>query len=111
MKHWLVSNTDTVEDELPSFSTFRRVHLHWTKVLKIRDVGSHARCTVCAELSERLRQARDPQLKADIIAAKEKHLNSMFADRDLESKMNLLSESSCASNCSFSGRVLKLDID
>ena len=69
---------------VPSERTFRRVLAHWSSVLKIRKIGQHSRCTFCAENSERLANTSDPAEKLEIIAARERHLQSMMADRDLE---------------------------
>ncbi len=110
MKFWLC-NHGTSEADLPSEATFRRVLHHWGAVLKIRFLGQHARCALCAELSERLKQTNDPQVIADILGVRDRHLSSMFADRDVEMKLDELSNASCKEGCSFCGRILKVDID
>ena len=111
MKSWI---TGTVEhDDVPSYRTFLRVWDVWAKTfkLRIRRQGQHARCTMCAELSQRLATTHDEEVKAEIIATRDRHLTSMFADRDLEYRLNALSETSSSSTCTFHGRVLKVDID
>ena len=49
--------------------------------------------------------------KASIEKARDVHLASMFADRKLEARVNMLSESSTAEGCPFDGRILKCDLD
>ena len=111
MVSWVCGSVE--HDEVQPCSAFLRVWQVWaaSKKLRIRQQGQHARCTLCAELSERLSKTHEVEEQAEIIATRERHLASMFADRDLEYRLNSLSEASTARTCSFHGRVLKVDMD
>ena len=111
MSYWVRTYLDVANSKVPSSMTFRRVLAHWSAVLKIRPLGTHGRCTECAEDAERLAKTSDPETRADILTARDRHLASMMADRDLETNLDSLSEASCKPTCSFPGRILKLDMD
>ena len=64
-----------------------------------------------AEFSQRLLKEKDPDGRQEILAARDRHLKSVFADRDVETKLNQLAEASCSTNCTFNGRTIKFDID
>ena len=109
MTYWVKTHLSVA---VPSINTFRRVFVQRRPVLKIRDRGQHARCTLCAEISEALSKTNDPQQRSDLVETRERHLASMFSDRDVEMRIARLSEASCSSSRgSTSGRVLKIDID
>ena len=98
------------KQHVPSFTTFICVYKRlWKKTLKIREIGQHARCARCAELSAWLAKEHDPQKRADIMATRDAHLSSMLSDRDLEERPNFLSEASCtkAGPGVGAGRILK----
>ena len=67
MSYWVQSTLGV--DQVPSPNTFRRVLALWANALKIRALGQHARCTVCAELAERLAKTADPQERVEILAS------------------------------------------
>ena len=71
-----------------SYSTFVRVyHSSWQKILKFRHEGQHSKCTECEKLKQHLRITTNPAdiklIKADYVH----HLESMFADRKVDSDM------------------------
>ena len=58
--YWLNTTVGLDEGEqIPSIKTFRRVLYHWSPVLKIRALGTHARCILCAEITEALQKEAD----------------------------------------------------
>ena len=83
----------------------------WNPALKIRALGTHARCTQCCEDCKRLEKCSSPQERAEIMAARSRHLSSMLSARDLEMRENKMSEASCEGGCSFLGHILKIDMD
>ena len=89
MCSWITSSIE--HDAVPSYRTFCKVWCVWnnSKSLRTRQRGQHARCTLCAECSDRLSKEHDMDAKAEIIATRERHLSSIFADRDLEYRLNL----------------------
>lgn len=94
-----------------SMSTFRRVHKGpWHKILKIRNLGQHARCAKCAEFAEMRRHAETEGEKASVQSMIDQHHQTIFADRAVDNRAARLSEESCRIG-TLPGRVLKLDID
>ena len=77
-------------------------------VIGIRRVGQHARCSECASLDKALRICQDKTKKDMLLAEHQEHLRSMLADRDLERRLNTMSENSCSGQCNEPGQM---DID
>ena len=96
-------------DDKASWPTFRHQWVFkWKKVLGIRRVGQHARCSECARLDKALRTCQDKTKKDMLVAERQEHLRSMLADRDLERRLITMSENSCSGQCKEPG---KMEID
>ena len=96
-----------------SFAVFKREwNSKWKNVIGIRRVGQHA------SLDKALRICQDKTKKDMLLAERQEHLRSMLADRDLERRLNTMSENSCSGQCNEPGQmdidgghILKIDID
>ena len=74
MECWMQNGVSSSKP--PSLYTFRRVYTVWQSKLKIRAVGTHSRCTQCAETSKRLESCKDPTERAEIRASHMRQLNA-----------------------------------
>jgi hypothetical protein len=82
MECWMQNGVSSSKP--PSMKTFRRVYNVWKSKLKIRAVGTHSRCTQCAETSRRLESCKDPNERAEIRASHMRQLEA-FESRKITS--------------------------
>jgi hypothetical protein len=89
-----------MEATLASLQSFHRCwHLWSPRVLRFRDQQQHARCAICAKLSEYRRQAHTEVARRQIQRSHLEHHKQQFADRRAAARINGLSEMSCMGVC------------
>ena len=78
-----------------SYRTFvRAYHLHWSKVIKWRGQGQHAKCNACEKFRGYARQCSSASDKALVKQAYKEHLAIMMRDRAADAKWRELARSS-----------------
>lgn len=106
------------EGEVASRTCFRDTYeTNWKKTLKMRTVSQHARqlgvniiayigprCTQCAEFSARCRVTTTEEARAKLETLQRLHLNNVQQYRNIQSRLNVLSETS-------GSNILKIDMD
>ena len=94
-------------------TTFRRCYQQtWSKLLKIRNQGQHARCATCAKLSEERKKATDPETKDEVTRRHNDHVSKVMADRSVATRGAHLSEEAARKlTGDGANQVLKITVD
>ena len=73
-------------------TTFYKVFKsHWSKALKFRHLGQHARCSTCAKLGEMRLLANTREAKEHVQTMYDEHVTSVFKDRATMANLERLS--------------------
>ena len=67
---------------------------HWSKALKFRHLGQHARCSTCAKLGEMRLLANTREAKEHVQTMYDEHVTSVFKDRATMANLERLSAES-----------------
>eukprot|EP00959_Pyramimonas_sp_CCMP1952_P325294 6808825-Pyramimonas_sp.AAC.1 len=88
------------DSTVASKKTFNKVYTEkWKTCLRIRGIAQHAKCSTCQRLKQELTKCDSVAQKNAIAVEYKKHLDEQFADRAVDSRLNLLSEQSCRKGC------------
>ena len=83
---------------------------NWSNMITFRKLGTHDRCDTCVELTKLRREHPDKRERQLAAAALRAHLNRMFDDRRMDSRLTHLSELSTSPSSSVQS-VLHIRID
>ncbi len=100
----------TPPEEPVSMSTFRRVYKHWKKVLKFRQWPQHSKCSECCKLQKMRREAANAKEHEAVQKQLDGHLQIIFANRSIDTRMSQLSVATAQGNMATEG-ILYLVID
>ena len=104
------------KDAPASVASFGRVwRKMWKGVIKIRAVRQHARCAVCARLSQQRLKAQTQEEKLDLSSALAAHRQTIQADRAADGRLDDLAVRSNDPRNGYvnieQDRIVKFDID
>jgi hypothetical protein len=95
-----------------SYSVFQRAFkAEFRGTLRIRQKNQHSRCATCADLGRRRVVAATDELRTGVLEERKAHLTQVFADRNVEARLKVLSTLSVKSGGVHENSVLFLQLD